>query len=270
MNKRMVVVFVMMAIGLILPCPRSAQDKSANSIQKDGNDKNANPNSVVLSQAQLAPQKNQNPSAEVAPKDIEHSVSIERPVPVNSIKDPWDKSLVILTGCLVIAGFFQLWFFWQTVKATSANVKALIESQRAQVAFQAVGNPSQELLDKEVPRVRIALINKGMTTAYDVVYESWMEILVFPFNDFTSAADYFKSTDASALCPNHTPLTINIPFRKRLTADQRADLMGLRKYACIRVRVSYRDAFKALRYANFGIYVMREGFGILPRYNDAN
>jgi hypothetical protein len=41
-------------------------------------------------------------------------------------------------------------------------------------------------LDADVQRVQIAVINKGEVPAYDVLYESWIEILTFPFEDFTS------------------------------------------------------------------------------------
>ena len=43
-----------------------------------------------------------------------------------------------------------------------------------------------------------------------------------------------------------------------------------RLYACIRIRIAYRDAFSPGRYANFGFYVLHDGLGFLPKYNDAN
>ncbi len=114
------------------------------------------------------------------------------------------------------------------------------------------------------------MVNRGATTAYDCIYESWIELLAFPFNDFTASADYFKAADRFALYPNHAPVVINIPIRKGLTGAQLSDLKQLRLYACIRIRIAYRDAFSPGRYANFGFYVLHDGLGFLPKYNDAN
>jgi hypothetical protein len=45
-------------------------------------------------------------------------------IAVNSVKDHWDKALVILTGLIVAVGIFQIIFLWRTVTATSDNVRA--------------------------------------------------------------------------------------------------------------------------------------------------
>lgn len=158
-------------------------------------------------------------------------------------------------------------------KATEAmrqNTSVLLESQKPKIAAKPHGNPTNDLADRNCPRVQIEIYNRGQSAAYDLVYESWIELLPFPFVDFTPSADHHKASEGKVLNPNHTPITINIPKRKGITDQQLSDLKQLRLYACIRVRVEYRDAFSTNRYAEFGYCVMANGLGFLPKYNDAN
>lgn len=72
-------------------------------------------------------------------------IKVVGPVQIQSTKDAYDKALVISTALLVFVGFFQIFYLWRTVKATSDNalaardaanaaarsVSALINSERA-------------------------------------------------------------------------------------------------------------------------------------------
>ncbi len=159
----------------------------------------------------------------------------------------------------------------KSAEAAKRSAEVLMEGQRPQIAADAHGNPIKDLSDRQSPRVQIALTNQGITPAYDFTYESWIELLPLPFNDFTTSADHFKSTYKATLYPKHTPLIVNIPIRAGLTDAQLSDLRQLRLYACIRVRVAYRDTFSISdRYANFGFYVLLDGLSFLPKYNDSN
>jgi len=40
------------------------------------------------------------------------------------------------------------------------------------------------------PRIQITLANIGGSTAYNCRYETWTELLPFPFTDFSSRADH--------------------------------------------------------------------------------
>jgi hypothetical protein len=177
---------------------------------------------------------------------------------------------IIVNTVLAVATIVLAIFAIVQAAAAKASAQVLLESQRPHVAADAKGSPTKDLSDQASPRVQIALVNRGATTAYDCIYESWIELLAFPFNDFTASADYFKAADRFALYPNHAPVVINIPIRKGLTGAQLSDLKQLRLYACIRIRIAYRDAFSPGRYANFGFYVLHDGLGFLPKYNDAN
>jgi hypothetical protein len=187
-----------------------------------------------------------------------------------------DKVYIYSTIALVLVGAVTFGaVLYQAIKtrdaaeATLLYAKAFIESQRAQIAFAPYGNPVGELF-AERPKVQIAMINRGITTAYNLVYESWIEALQFPFEDFTKAADYFKYTSPMVLAPNQEPVPISIPFRAGFTQTQKNDISELRLFVCVRIRASYLDAFKAARYTNYGVYVAGSGLKFLPKYNDAN
>jgi hypothetical protein len=187
---------------------------------------------------------------------------------------PWsfrlNLALLGVTLIIAVAGLIQAIAAKQNAKAAMLNATALIESQRPQIAAQANGNPMQTLADRQAPRVEISLFNRGSTPAYDLIYESWIEILPSPFKDFTPSADHFKSPDCIVLYPGHVPMLVNIPLRGGLAEQQLGDLMRGLLFACIRVRVEYRDALGPPgRYADFGFAVHVKGLRPLPKYNNA-
>jgi len=157
------------------------------------------------------------------------------------------------------------------VNASEQQFKVFLESQRPQIVATAHCDPKQTLADRDAPRVEIAVRNKGLTPAYDFDYESWIEVISGPFQDFSDAADYFKSEDRFVIYSNNQPLILNIPLRKGITEQQLTDLRQLRTQTCLRIRAEYRDAFSPGRrwYANFGFVVLPTGLGFLPKYNDA-
>jgi hypothetical protein len=144
-------------------------------------------------------------------------------------------------------------------------------SHRPQLAAISTGEPVAELLDPKEPRIKIAVKNVGGTAAYDVRYSTWIELLNFPFVDFSPRADHVQHMEPAAIYPNHKPLVINIPIRAGFTPNERADILQNRRYVCIRVHVTYKDSFSwRRRHANFGFYMMAQGLGFLPKYNDGD
>lgn len=141
-------------------------------------------------------------------------------------------------------------------------------SLRAQVIAKPHGNPSSDLLS-DTPRIQLALTNKGMTPAYDVVYETWLEIVPPPFKDFTSNATYFKAPDRCALYPD-SHIVINIPLGRDLGEAERTQIKRWALQAWVRIRVEYKDARASCRYAEFGFHVLHEGLGFLSKYQGAN
>ncbi len=131
------------------------------------------------------------------------------------------------------------------------------------------GNPAADLMS-DTPRVQLELTNKGMTAAYDVAYETWIEILPRPFGDFTINAIYFKDINRLTLYPNARPIVINVPLGRELGELERAKIRHWDLHTCVRIRMEYRDARQRERYAEFGFHVMHEGFGFLAKYQGAN
>jgi hypothetical protein len=174
-------------------------------------------------------------------------------------------NLVLVLATLIIAIFAVV-----QALASKASVRAQTPSLRPCIAAEPHGDVLRMLQDRNAPRIQIELVNRGVTTTCDILCQSWIELLPFPFKDFTASASSYKHDHPAALYPNHSPWIINIPIQSGITEAQQADLRGLRLDACIRIYVTYRDAFSGDRYANFGFYIAAEGLGFLPKYNDAN
>jgi hypothetical protein len=118
---------------------------------------------------------------------------------------------------LAVIGVFGMWAALRTLRSIEQQTKVLVESQRPKLTASASLDPSKTLADPAARRVLIALENKGMTSAYDVFYEHWIEILPFPFEDFTRRADYFKCPHKMVLYPSE-PMAINIPIQRQVSA----------------------------------------------------
>jgi hypothetical protein len=132
------------------------------------------------------------------------------------------RELAWFTGALVVVGFLQLIALFRQARimgqhrasleqlskaatdnaepatknadAYYLNAKILIEAKRPQVAMEAHGNPIKELLS-ETPRVQIELVNRGSIPAHDCHYESWIELISFPFKGFHSVCRLFQIHD---------------------------------------------------------------------------
>jgi hypothetical protein len=170
------------------------------------------------------------------------------------------------------------WQAWETRKAaqsTEASALAFVTSQRPQILVTAHGNPPHDLMG-EPPYVQMELQNQGPTTARNLSYEWWIEVLPFDearpddFADFTTAAYHYSADHRMSVYPQQQPVIIHIPLGRRMTDIERREILGVQKVVCIRVRVIYRDAFSSFRqYANFGYWMQKDGLGFLPTHNDS-
>jgi hypothetical protein len=180
-------------------------------------------------------------------------------------------NFVTALSTLVIAIFavIQAIAAKQTARAAKLNAEVLIESQRPHISASPHGDVPSDLMS-ETPRLQMALTNEGITPALDLRYESWIEVLPQPFEDFTESADHHACIESMVLYPNANPVIVNIPIRDGLSNAQKDDIRKLRKAVCVRVEVTYRDSFStARRWANFGFFVQPPGLAYLPKYNDA-
>jgi hypothetical protein len=263
-----IVVFVLCSFALHA-IPKQADKASGN--QQAAKDSTTHPASTQPSLAGPSPKPEQNGSDSKTEKPT-FCEQLAAPVIAN-----WPLIAVAIWGILVARQTLNAikWQAEETAKATKTmekNTAAFIESQRPILATYPNGNPFIDLMNEKTPRVQLALANKGPTTAYECVYESWIEMLPIPppVMDFTDKADHVKVAERFSLAPNADPIVINIPFRNGLTADDRRDLGQARRSAYIRLRVTFRDAFSPERYADFGYWVMNKGLGILPKYHNSN
>ena len=173
------------------------------------------------------------------------------------------------TWILVIAAGVGIAFTWKTLRSIKRQTDALVEGQRPRIVASGHGNPTVTIYDKDAHRVEISIQNNGVLPAQRLTYENWIEILPFPFTGFTMQATYAKSDTPMTLYARGAPLVVNIPMQRKVRQEEITQIRNLKLYVCIRLRVTYQDAF-GKRYAEFGYYVMPDGFGILPRYNDSN
>lgn len=169
---------------------------------------------------------------------------------------------------LFLAGIAGIFVATRTLRAIESQTRVLVEVQRPRIVATAHGDPSKTLADPHARRVELEVINKGSMPATDYRYESWIEVLSPPFEDFTVAADHFKFDTRSVLYPD-SPQIINIPIRGGITPEDFIEVRRLRKRVCVRLYVEYADPFIATRrcYTNFGFYVLPRGLGFLEKYN---
>jgi hypothetical protein len=170
---------LILAVRLVFPCPGSAQNKTANQVQKKANDNESRTKLLVptIPQPDASP-KAQNPTPSEASANVERRVRIESPVTVNSRKDLWDKALVWCTVLIVVVGIFQIISLWRTVKATKLAANAAKDS--AKVAEESLvllnrpwldtdewtaDNMAEGLDDKPVIRIMFNVINLSPTPA---------------------------------------------------------------------------------------------------------
>jgi hypothetical protein len=162
----------------------------------------------------------------------------------------------------------------EAAKATEAMQKstvASVEGQRPIITATVIGSPVVDLMpNNPVKRVRVSLSNCGNTTAYDCLYESWIELLPDPFIDFTASAEHYKSSNGFTLYPGKGEMIVKLPFTKGVPEAQIRDVKAARLYICLRIYLTFRDAFTPKRYTNFGLRIMYEGWETLPKYNDSN
>jgi len=255
------------------PVPQKTADNNAAGGQDVARHAKEKKQATALAQSPMdsvESKPNKNESNNESKNDNAKSIVV-RELPTVSVSASWRDNLSLtLTGILTLVGLAGVCAAYRTLRAIESQTKALIDSQRARIAAKAHGSPTQTLADRESPRVEIELFNRGRTEACDFTYESWMETLSFPFQDFSPAADHFRSLEKLTLYPDHIPLIINIPIRQGLTETQLYDLRKLKSFACIRVRVEFKDAFSPKRWADFGFYITSSGLGFLPKYNNSN
>jgi hypothetical protein len=266
MKRRTATALIVIAVWCIIPFPWSAQDKSTKHVEKKAADNKNQPQPFVPSIVKADPsQEAEQPGANIAGKDVDHRIRIGTPVVVNSVKDRWDKALVICTGLIVVIGISQIIFLWKTVVATSDNAKALINSERAWVMAEIQWNPQRKgivegtsiTLDKTVDETTVELClickNEGKTPAWIVEKR-----ILFRITDSLSSTPRFDVQPGDFFDLRPEPLGVGQPS-KICTALECADRRGNGKAMIVYGFVKYRDVFKPERETRFGYRITIQG-----------
>ena len=251
-----------------LPAGRSQQQQPANSKQGAASQPPSNPSITGLDNHYHAAEQT-NSTAEQPPR---------WPPPWYSTL--WPNWAFVLVGfATALAALWtlramkkQAAHLGEQVELLKQQLAAFVEGQRPQIAADPHGNPARDILDPEGARIQIDISNVGLTTAYDVTWESWIEVIVPPFTDFSSKAAYYSQKETFSLLPKHKPMTLNVPLRRDLSERERKHITvkSREMEVCVRILVKYRDAFEPNRWANFGYIVDSEGFRFLSKYHDSN
>ncbi len=185
--------------------------------------------------------------------------------------------MAVSTAVYAIVSCFMWWTIRrqayiakETADATRASVNAFIQTQRAQIQVRII-NPIPNLVTGKIPGVRAELVNTGLTPAFHLRYETWLEILAEPFTDFTSGASSDK-VDHGITIYAHAPEPTVVLFYldSPLTDTALANLRSMKNHPCMRLRVTYEDAFRVGRWQDFGFFVAGPlGVCYLPKYNDS-
>ena len=254
--------------------------KTTKSPKRDKISSAQSPTSVEPTTASPQEQPRTSPKSE----DSKEGLRIRELPPVSILKDWSDWGIWTFSGLLVVVGFLQ----WYVIRiqarlmrvhadhlqnlATAANnnAEAFMVSQRAQlIALLRTG--ISLFFDGGRPIIPIDIKNNGLTPAYHCMYETWIEVLSVPFQDFTQAADHYKAPFPMTIYPDSpAPTTIQIELGRALTHAESTDFSQGTKSLCFRVRIDYEDAFKKARWCDFAYEFTGERLGALPKYNDSN
>jgi hypothetical protein len=158
-----------------------------------------------------------------------------------------------------------------SAKAAKTSAQAIIIGNQPQLDLRANFDAWQTCIYPKlgVRRIELALSNTGLTSAYDCSWESWIELLEFPFVDFTPAAEHTAIDHKFSLSPGK-PVIINVPIKRTITEPELNRIREGKLWVCVRLYVKYRDRFTPNRHCNFGYFVGPGGLSTLPRYNDSN
>lgn len=158
----------------------------------------------------------------------------------------------------------------RSAKATEDSVRAFVASQGPQITVTAHGDPPTDLFG-DPSRVQVQMGNRGPTTAYDLTYEFWIEVVPWEFDGFTDAAYHYSSEHRlTVYSQQQNPVILNLPMGRNLSAEERREIKALEKQVSIRIKVFYRDKFSSRRHwAEFGYWMQKDGFGFLRGYNNS-
>jgi hypothetical protein len=220
-------------------------------------------------------QKPDNPTADIK-IDVDKTEDQRPRTPQNnsyyeqSSNDKWTAWLVGINAVYVVFSALTFLAIYKQTKHAGQQLAATIESLRPHITVDPHENPAKDFFDPRGQHFYVAVTNVGGTAAYDLSYETWLEVMVPPFRDFSNLADHYIHPNKSTLRPNSKPMIVNIPLRREFNPGEERLIKTNALIVCVRVLIAYRDSFSPSRYANFGYKLEADGFGYLPKYQDSN
>jgi hypothetical protein len=265
MKQIAITALVGIAIWLVFSLPGSTQNKGSNHIEKKADDNKYPAKALAPAPIQFTSNKNENPTKDVAGQNDDHPIRIDRPVAVNSIKDRWDKSLVFLTGAIIIVGIFQIFYLWKTVNATSKNADALINSERTWVLVDVeiapscgvIKHNSREITSTDVT-VSIKCSNEGKSPAWItekrvgfIIEDKWPD-----YEPNIAATHRIQVAPEPMKVGGNSVIEYTVTSRGQINYSNHAFI-----YGC----VTYNDVFGKDRETRFGYQISADDYRTLTR-----
>jgi hypothetical protein len=131
-------------------------------------------------------------------------------------------------------------------------------------------NPISHIDCGQVPDMIVSIVNNGPTAAYQFFYETWAEVFIDEFSDFTSKSEHTKSTNPATIYANEPEASwISVKF-PHLSTGEETSVASRKGSLCVRIKIDYKDAFGQPRWQNFGYELKLGSVSNLPKYNDSN
>ncbi len=192
----------------------------------------------------------------------------------------WANWVLVVVGAVTgIAVWRQANESAKATRAMERSTSAFVISQQPIVNCEPIGHPLSDLTES-VPRMRLGISNKGLTTAFNCQHETWIEFVPhavgsdYDFVDtftFSESATREVSPDCISLYPNTDPIVVNIPAGKPLSADDKAAIKRAQLLVCVRLRLTFSDSFSVgPRFSDFAFLVLYGGMRFLPKYHKSN
>ncbi len=173
-------------------------------------------------------------------------------------------------GLLLTLGAIA-WQSWETRKAAEASVRQFgiqRESLRPRLSISDfVNNVFNEAIAGGWVDIQMKIENSGGLPAYGVIVDTWMEFIHgAPPYEFSSDARYRKAAPINV----HTgePQGFSIPFHRKLTPSEIAEMRGAEGAICFRVKMNYL-AFTEEVHTDQAYIVRPDFMDSIAEYTDA-
>jgi hypothetical protein len=187
---------------------------------------------------------------------------------VYEYSQPSDLWTIIVGIATAVMAVFSIALWWTSRKQWAVAKQALKVAESALVVAR-VKFPIHNLSTGQQPWVQVDLINIGKSPAYHSTYQTWADILGYPFSDFLPTSTRVTSPMESIIYPG-TEVVHEVPIRhlRHVSVQEHHDLGTQKARFYFRIRVDYEDRFGDPHFTD--TCWASDGSGIEPcaKYND--